>query len=107
MSLDIELIQVRPSVIYSDNITHNLGNMAKEAGLYYPLWRPEEIGLTKAAELLPFFDAGLLALKNEPAKFIRCNPANGWGTYECFVKFVEDYREACLQNPNAEIRVCR
>lgn len=27
---------------YSANITHNLGNMAQAAGIYHPVWRPEE-----------------------------------------------------------------
>lgn len=28
--------------VYSANITHNLGKMADEAGLYLPCWRPKE-----------------------------------------------------------------
>ncbi len=30
--------------VYSANITHNLGEMADKAGIYYALWRPEEKG---------------------------------------------------------------
>ena len=37
-----------PEGAYSANITHNLGKMAEEAGIYKHLWRPEEIGITKA-----------------------------------------------------------
>ena len=37
---------------YSSNITHNLGAMAREAGIYEACWRPEEIGITKAAQLI-------------------------------------------------------
>ena len=30
------------------NITHNLNKMASELGVYEHLWRPDEIGVTKA-----------------------------------------------------------
>jgi hypothetical protein len=53
MSLDVWLTATRPCEVYSDNITHNLGEMADAAGIYKALWRPEEIGITKAAELVP------------------------------------------------------
>lgn len=29
--------------VFDRNITHNLGNMADKSGIYYALWRPEEI----------------------------------------------------------------
>ena len=29
--------------VYSANITHNLGGMAREGGIYQACWRPEEI----------------------------------------------------------------
>ena len=38
--------------VYSANITHNLTKMADEAGIYECLWRPEEIGITKAGQLI-------------------------------------------------------
>jgi hypothetical protein len=34
--------------VFDYNITHNLGEMAKAAGIYMELWRPEEIGIIKA-----------------------------------------------------------
>lgn len=49
MSLDVYLTATRPTEVCALNITHNLGRMAKEAGIYQHLWRPEEIGVTKAA----------------------------------------------------------
>jgi len=59
MSLDVYLqvpackvCERGPTTVYDANITHNLGEMADEAGVYKHLWRPEEIGLTKAAELI-------------------------------------------------------
>ena len=42
--------------VYEDNITHNLGDMAEEAGLYYVLWRPEELGKTKASQIIELLE---------------------------------------------------
>lgn len=44
MSLDVYLTAVRPTEVFSANITHNLGEMADKAGIYKACWRPEEIG---------------------------------------------------------------
>lgn len=38
--------------VYERNMTHNLANMAAAAGVYEALWRPEEIGITKAIDLI-------------------------------------------------------
>src|SRR5260221_6791232 len=38
--------------VYWANITHNLGLMARECGLYEPLWRPVENGITHARQLV-------------------------------------------------------
>ena len=41
MSLDIDLIETSPHSVFDANITHNLGKMAGEAGIYEALWHPE------------------------------------------------------------------
>ena len=38
--------------LFNANITHNLGEMARKAGIYHYLWRPEEIDITFASELI-------------------------------------------------------
>lgn len=38
--------------LYWANITHNLNSMAGAAGIYQHLWRPEEVGVTKARQLI-------------------------------------------------------
>jgi hypothetical protein len=107
MSLDVTLKKMVPTEVYSDNITHNLNTMAQEAGIYEVLWRPEEIGITHAHQLIPFLERGLGKLRANPEKFERFNPANGWGNYVGLVTFVRDYLEACRANPDAEIEVSR
>ena len=92
---------------YSWNITHNLSTMADEAGIYKALWRPEEIGITKAAQLIEPLKAGLAKLESDPERFEKLNPSNGWGNYETLVFFVRGYLAACEETPDAEVYACR
>lgn len=109
MSLDVTLTvpPTEPVAVYSANITHNLNHMAEAAGIYKALWRPEEIGITKAHQLIEPLTAGLKALKEQPEHFEALNPENGWGSYKGFVPFVERYLAACIANPDADVEVCR
>lgn len=93
--------------VYEANITHNLNRMAEEAGIYKALWRPEEIGITKAQQLVEPLTAGLALLRSDPARFEKLNPDNGWGDYAGLVGFVSRYLEACKAHPNAEVKVSR
>lgn len=89
---------------YHANITHNLGSMAKEAGLYKPLWHPEEWGYRHARDLIPALENGLHALRADPTRFRPYNPDNGWGTYEQLVQFVDGLLQACRDWPDAKVR---
>jgi hypothetical protein len=106
MSLDVYLTNGEDESYWA-NITHNLGRMAREAGIYEALWRPEEIGVTKASQLIGPLSEGLLKLVGEPARFEAFNAPNGWGKWEHFVPFVAKYLEACKANPSAAVRVSR
>ena len=107
MSLDVTLSKVMPCPVYTANITHNLKTMAEAAGLYQCLWRPEEIGITKASELIEPLQTGLALLTSDPERFREFNPANGWGSYDYLVEFVEAYLKNCIDNPDAVVDVCR
>lgn len=122
--------------VYSRNITHNLGKMAAEAGVYDALWHPAELDpaikarieereaandyhgpegsyalessfTVYARELIEPLETGLALLKSEPERFRAMNPNNGWGNYEGLVEFVEEYLNACKEHPTAEVRVSR
>lgn len=93
--------------LYERNVTHNLNRMADAAGIYQHLWRPGEIGITRAAELIAPLEAGLAALLAEPARFKEYNPSNGWGSYEGLCDFVNEYLEACRAHPGAIVSVSR
>lgn len=113
MSLDVYLTLEdcphchRGEQVYSANITHNLNAMAQAAGIYEPLWHPEEIGATRAKHLLERLRVGLAWLKaNEKLARVHDAP-NGWGLYQHFVPWVEKYLAACEAYPEAIVTVSR
>lgn len=113
--------------VYDSNITHNLGSMAQKAGLYEALWRPYmlhkewkdnflddeqedmfEEGVTMyAKDIISKIEEGLKFLKRKPEYFEEFNSPNGWGMYENFVPFVENYLNACKEYPEAIVKVSR
>ncbi len=92
---------------FGANITHNLNQMAREAGIYKMLWRPEEIGITKASQLVEPLRAAVVLMRADPARFEKHNAENGWGTYKQFVPWIERYADACAANPDASVHVSR
>lgn len=115
------------NVVFSANITHNLGKMAGEAGIYEALWRPhrlkpgynisdddhkaelkfEEENPSKAEDLIGMLGLGLDVLKSDPEHFKKLNPENGWGNYDGLVRFVEKYLNACQEYPDSDIEISR
>lgn len=95
------------NTVFSANITHNLNGMAEAAGIYKECWRPEEIGITKAGQLIESLKAGLERLCADPGKFEKFNAPNGWGLYKNFVPWVKSYLEACMDYPEADVSVSR
>jgi len=93
--------------VLDKNITHNLGEMAQEAGIYDALWHPNKFGLARAAELVPALEKGLAAMKADPDKYKQYESTNGWGLYRNFVPWVEEVLEGCKQYPSASIWVSR
>lgn len=92
---------------YWANITHNLSRMADAAGIGTHLWCPEELGITKAGELIEPLTAGLAELKSKPDHYKQFNAKNGWGDYDGFVDWVERYLTACKEYPEGTISVSR
>lgn len=107
MGLDIYLMELQPMEVFNVNITHNLTQMAKEAGIYKHLWRPEELGIIQASQLVEPLKAGLGLMERDPKKFKKFNPSNGWGTYDDLITCVKYYIKKCEEFPNAKIRVSR
>ena len=115
MSLDVYLIakvdtggaEPHEVSLFEGNVTHNLGILAGEAGIYAALWRPEEIGATHAKDIITPLKVGIALMEGDPARFQKLSPANGWGSYEAFVPWVKEYLQACIKHPLAKIEVSR
>lgn len=107
MSLDVYLERVQMTEVYEANITHNLGRMAEEAGIYMHIWRPEEIGIIKAEELIEPLQKALDDMKARPERYEQFNAPNGWGMYKNFVPWLEKYMAACRAFPDANVRASR
>ena len=103
MSLDIIL----SNEVFTQNITHNLGKMAGEAGLYEVLWRPDEQGYTRAWQIIEPLSKGLANLIENRAHLETLNPANGWGNYDNLLQATSQYLASCIQNPEARVDVSR
>jgi len=112
--------------VYYVNITHNLGDMAKEAGIYEALWRPymlrenyvpiedyheelkyEDSVEVRAYEIIPILEKGLEDMRARPEHYKTFDSPNGWGTYAHFVPFVEEYLSACKKYSEAIVDVWR
>lgn len=89
------------SQLFDANITHNLGTMADEAGIYKHVWRPEEIGITKASQLIEPLRNAVTLMKADPPRFEKHNSPNGWGLYKNFLPWLERYLAACEAYPDA------
>lgn len=103
MSLDIDLY----ARVYESNITHNLGTMAKAAGVYDCLWRSPENGFRLAGQLIDPLRDGISRMEADPKRFKAMDSPNGWGTYKVFLPWLERLLEACIANPDAEIHTDR
>jgi hypothetical protein len=138
MSLDVTLyrnyhvsydegktLEPKKEEVYSANITHNLGKMADEAGLYEALWKPhrlkpgynipkddhkaeweyEDNNPVRAHEIIEIIEKGLEDMKARPKHYEKFNSSNGWGMYHDFVPWIERYLAALKEFPESEV-VC-
>lgn len=115
MSLDVILRSAvdvggdQPEMVtwFEANITHNLNKMATHAGIYEQLWRPEEVDAMLGGDLIEALSRGLQDMKARPDHYRQFEAANGWGTYDQFVPWVEKYLDACVRFPAAAIEISR
>ena len=113
MSLDVQLSFNkcphcgRANGGFCQNITHNLGGMADEAGIYGIIWMPEENGITTAWQLIEPLRKAIADMKADPDRFKKHNSSNGWGLYEHFLPWLEKYLQACEEMPGATVSARR
>ena len=122
MSLDVSLWQTTDKVVacphcggevkvptakgcvYEANITHNLIEMAREAGIYEAVWRPKENGYTLAGHLVAKLRDSIAFMAASPTRFKMYDAPNGWGTYGHFLLWLRKYLAACEEHSDAEVR---
>jgi len=97
--------RIEQECVFESNITHNLHKMATEAGIYEACWHPEKINAVFASDIIPLLEKGLKELKDKPEYYEQFNASNGWGTYRVFVPWIEEYLNACMEYPDAKIKV--
>jgi hypothetical protein len=108
MSLDIYLnCKCCGNLCYKANVTHNLGRMASEAGIYNCLWRAPENNYTKAEQLINPLKAGIEKMEKNPERFKQFNPENGWGDYEGFLRWLKELLCQCEEYPDCKIDTSR
>jgi len=93
--------------LYSANITHNLADMAREAGIYGVVWHPEKNGITKAKQLIEPLTKAISDMEANPSRFEKFNSENGWGLYVNFLPWLKKYLEACIAESEASVSVSR
>lgn len=86
--------------LFSKNITHNLGNMARACGVHHALWQSTG---NNAGSIITTLERGLKTLKDDSDTFEKYDSANGWGLYENFIPFIEACLEACKTHPKSII----
>lgn len=91
--------------VFHANITHNLSDMAKQAGIYECLWRPSENGFEKAKDIIDRLKTGIEMMYDVPAFFKQFDADNGWGTYDDFLPWLKNVLSACEEYPGAVIKV--
>ena len=94
-------------IVFHGNITHNLGKMAKHVGVYNHLWKPDDVGVIYANELIFPLRKGIHQMKINPDKYKEFNPDNGWGTYENLLELMENYLNKCYEYPDSIIQISR
>ena len=104
MSLDISLFEKIEAEVVNKNITHNLGPMWKEAGIYEALYESEG---KKAKEVLPILKKGLLKMIEDPEHYRKFDSPNGWGLYENAVPWLFNLIEQFEKHPEGIIRISR
>jgi len=92
---------------FSWNVTHNLGKMANAAGIYQPLWHPEENGIETAQQLIEPLRIGIAKLIRAPQRYKKFEPplvdGKRYGSYDNFIPHLQELLEACERYPKAKV----
>jgi hypothetical protein len=71
------------------------------------MWRPDELRMTHAYQIIPTLERGHELLRRNGAYFRQFDAPNGWGRYQSLLDFTREYLRQCVEYPDAQIRVSR
>lgn len=103
MSLDFDIV-ILDEIVVSKNITHNLGQMWKEAGIYDALYMSEG---KKAEEILPVLKEGLNKMIDDPIKYKAFDAPNGWGEYRDALPWLTELIAEIREYPDGIISISK
>lgn len=103
---------------WSANITHNMGNMAsfipvildfnRRLTLYDYVWRPEKIKKkVDTTVMVKALTVGIVLMIKNRKELLKYNPENGWGSYDSFLAWLIEYKNACEDHPGCDIEISR
>lgn len=101
---------------WSANITHNMTAMARhipvgvkhrnkvyEGTLYDFVWHPEKQENVSTTLMSKILIQGIIYMVANRKTLLPFTPANGWGSYDNFLRWLTKYKEACEDNPGCKI----
>lgn len=88
---------------WSDYITHSLAEMASHVPidnttLYKVCWFPDDVGIHTVGEILPLLIKGIQYMIEHRKELLKYEATNCGGTYNRFMKFLLNYKQACEDN---------
>jgi len=101
ISLEINTGIKEAEVVNIGNMTYNVAPMYKQA-LGYSLM---DLNDRLAGEVVNELRLGIEDMRNNPEKYEKLNPANGWGNYEGALKYLSKLYSACCEHPSCIIKV--
>ena len=117
MSLDVYIKSKKKGRSYGQTMgaVYNMNKMAQKIfvsenkeTLYDYVWRPEELGREiDTKEMVKILTKGIYIMISKRKSLLRYEPENGWGSYDSFLKFLIEYKEACEDNPGCVIEASR
>lgn len=104
MSYDVRLVidtgAHEPVEVAWWNITYNLRAMFAEGGLAIRDWH----GL-RADQVEPAVRDAIRQMRQDPPRFRRHNPPNGWGDYDSCLHWLEVVADGMAEHHRTEVRV--
>lgn len=101
MSLDVYLIEVKPTEVFESNITSNVAGMAAKLDIIEMLWY--SYGL-KANQLIAPLCIAIRCLEDNPEAYREKQISDNWGTVEQFTNWLRQLLDACIDHPNATFK---